>query len=206
MKSWSRLAVFSLVSGCAFATAPTTGSEASRQQAARDQKRCQQYGVGGRYELGNGLRCDQVAAEQRKYDENEAARTRTAIDEAAAEDEERAGADRELRGESLAGDGKFAGQGWFCFEGQQEGVLVGGCARDVLDCGVMMATRKTKGMENDMQRCEESAAAACMQLTRTLKEGPRVFCFPQTAQCERAHKAAAARDDVQELGECSVYR
>ncbi len=206
MESSKWMVVFFLLGGCAYSNGPITGSEASRQEAARKQKLCQQYGVGGRYELGNGIRCDQVAAENREYQEDEAARTRQAIADASEDEEARAGADRELRGEALAGDGQFAGQGWYCFEGVQQNTDVGGCARDPIDCGVMMATKKMKGMENDMQRCEESAAASCLQLTRTLKEGPRVFCFPQTSQCERAHASAASRDDVSELSECQVVR
>ena len=192
--------------GCAFASGPQDGSQPGRQKALRKQSQCQKWGVGATYEVGAGLQCDQVASEQRKYQEDEARRTRRAIEDSTKEEVRQAGADREARGDALAGDGEFLGQGWFCFEGEQEGVQVGGCNRDMIDCGVAMANRKMKGMQTELERCVESAAASCLQLTRSLQEGPRTFCFPQPAQCERANQAAASRDDVESLVDCEVYR
>lgn len=189
-------------SGSPQSTSGTTRpSQESRRNAVIAEENCNDLGV---FSLEHP--CDQVAAEQRDFELTQARRNREAIAEASERQTEQAGADRELRGEALAGDGKHAGSGWFCFEGQQSGVTVGGCHRDIVECGMLMANRKVKGMTSELERCEESAAASCMQLTRSLKEGPRVFCFPQSAQCERAHGAAAQREDVQELVACDVYR
>ena len=179
----------------------TRPSQESRRNAVLAEENCKGLGV-----FSIDRPCDQVAAEQRDFELTQAQRNRAAIADASERQAEQAGADRELRGEALAGDGKHAGSGWFCFEGEQSGVTVGGCHRDIVECGMLMANRQIKGMATDLERCEESAAASCMQLTRSLKEGPRVFCFPQSAQCERAHGAAAKRDDVQELLACDVYR
>ncbi len=205
-KLWTAI-LAATVAGCAFAgsSGPSQTAQPSREQAAIDQGRCKSIGIDGINPL-TGERCDQTAAEQRAFESEQTRKTQASIAAAAEQDREQAGADRELRGESLAGDGKYAGAGWYCFEGVQSGVNVGGCHRDLVECGMLLANRKVKGMETDLERCGESASAACIQLTRSLEEGPRILCYPQTDQCERAQDAAEARDDVQELIPCGVHR
>ena len=102
----------------------------------------------------------------------------------------------ELSNEALAGDGRHIGQGWYCFDGDVGGKSVGRCDRDAMHCGLYMAA----------QRCREQSQAACFQVTRTLKEGPRVFCFPSAPQCDENHGQVAKRTDVTEQTTCQVYR
>jgi hypothetical protein len=180
----------------------------SRAQAARGQERCQEYGIGGK-PSGDPFgppACDQAAEEQRAFDAAQTDRLEAASEREREAAVEQAGVNRELEGKALAGDGKHAGQGWFCYSGTLGDENVGECDRDIIECGVKMGKQKVAGLATSQERCEEFAAAACFQATRTLQEGPRVFCFPDPTLCTRTHARASKREDVSEISDCAQYR
>ncbi|MBL4685852.1 MAG: hypothetical protein JKY37_14755 [Nannocystaceae bacterium] len=195
--------------GCAFASPSTSPEESSsRKSAKRAQEICEAYGIGGSPSADplGGPDCDQADTEQRAFDEEQTGKIEASIDAQRESEEKQAGVDRELAGDALAGDGQFLGQGWYCYDGKVGEQQFGACNRDAVECGMALQTRKSKGMSSEYERCERFAQAACFQATRSLKDGPKVFCFPGGALCTTLRETAVAREDVTESTECATYR
>ena len=178
------------------------------REAAQAQQRCEQWGIGAQpgATIFDEMVCTQQAEAQREFDAAQTERLQASIDRDREDKAQQAGLDRELAHEALAGDGRYLGQGWYCYEGELTSRPFGQCDRDRLQCGTMLASRQEKGLRTNTMACHEQAQAACFQVTRTLEEGPRVFCFPSTALCEDNHARVATREDVGEQTDCAVYR
>jgi len=144
--------------------------------------------------------CDEIE-EQRAIDEERDAR-------AIRENErlhDQVGVDREISGHALPGDGRYLGQGWYCYLGRVGDKSFGECHRDQVDCGVKLGGRKAKGLEIDTERCDFQAQAACFSAQRSLKEGPRVLCYPEEALCLGSRDQATGMQGVSDVTACKVY-
>ncbi len=198
--------------GCAGARGmyPTDTSQDALavREAARAQQRCEAWGIGAQpgATIFDDTLCTQEAEAQRRFEATQTDRLQASIERDREQKLQQAGLDRELAHEALAGDGQYLGQGWYCYDGELTSRAFGQCDRDRLTCGEMLASRQAKGLRTETMACHEQAQAACFQVTRSLAEGPRVFCFPSTVLCEDNHARVAVRGDVDEQTECAVYR
>lgn len=103
-------------------------------------------------------------------------------------------------------DDEQTGEGWYCYMGELDARKFGECARDQIDCGVTMGSRKKKGLKAKAQRCEKQPSASCFQVRRAKDGQPRSFCFPEEGLCTATHASMKQRDDISLLTNCRTYR
>ncbi|MEM9461342.1 MAG: hypothetical protein AAGF11_44670 [Myxococcota bacterium] len=97
-----------------------------------------------------------------------------------------------------------AGQGFWCFTGQSPQRSLTECRRTWDECADRILQREREGMTVEGRRCEQYAQAACFQITRTLKEGPRSVCYGDLASCETSKRGLGSQGFVSPPTACRV--
>lgn len=92
---------------------------------------------------------------------------------------------------------------FWCFEGAHRNRAFGQCALEAWECSVLMARRIEAGL-TDTRHCRPFAQAACFYTSESLEKLAQLYCFPATAQCDRAHGKAVARG-FEATTSCEIY-